>query len=58
MDVALLPAVADAAIEGYLRGLRDGGWTGSADAVRTTHRRQRRRQVSLARTRLRRPRGP
>jgi hypothetical protein len=35
MDVALLPEIADGATEGYLRGLRDGGWTGSADAVRT-----------------------
>ena len=35
MDVALLPEVADAVTEGYLRGLADGGWAGSADAVRT-----------------------
>jgi hypothetical protein len=36
MDVALLPEIGQAATDGYLRGLRDGGWTGSADAVRTT----------------------
>jgi hypothetical protein len=36
MDVALLPEIAETATDGYLRGLRDGGWTGSADAVRTT----------------------
>jgi len=36
MDVALLPEIAESATDGYLRGLRDGGWTGSADAVRTT----------------------
>jgi hypothetical protein len=36
MDVALLPEIAESAADGYLRGLRDGGWTGSADAVRTT----------------------
>jgi hypothetical protein len=36
MDVALLPEIAQTATDGYLRGLRDGGWTGSADAVRTT----------------------
>jgi hypothetical protein len=35
MDAALLPEIADRATEGYLRGLREGGWTGSADAVRT-----------------------
>lgn len=35
MDVALLPELAEAAIDGYLAGLRDGGWTGSRDAVRT-----------------------
>ena len=35
MDVALLPELAEAAIDGYLAGLRDGGWTGSHDAVRT-----------------------
>jgi hypothetical protein len=36
MDVALLPEIAETATDGYLRGLRDGGWTGSADGVRTT----------------------
>ena len=36
MDMALLPEIAESATDGYLRGLRDGGWTGSADAVRTT----------------------
>ncbi len=36
MDVALLPEIAESATDGYLGGLRDGGWTGSADAVRTT----------------------
>jgi hypothetical protein len=35
MDVALLPEVAEAAVDGYLTGLHDGGWTGSDDAVRT-----------------------
>ena len=33
MDVALLPEIAETATDGYLRGLRDGGWTGSADAA-------------------------
>jgi hypothetical protein len=33
MDVALLPEVAEAVIDGYLIGLREGGWTGSDDAV-------------------------
>jgi hypothetical protein len=36
MDVALLPEITESATDGYLRGLRDGGWTGSADAARTT----------------------
>jgi hypothetical protein len=36
MDMALLPEIAESATDGYLVGLRDGGWTGSADAVRTT----------------------
>jgi sulfite reductase beta subunit-like hemoprotein len=36
MDAAMLPEIAQSAIDAYLRGLRDGGWTGSADAVRTT----------------------
>jgi len=36
MDVALLPEIAESATDGYLRGLSDGGWTGSADTVRTT----------------------
>jgi hypothetical protein len=34
MDAALLPELADAATESYLRGLHDGGWSGSPDAVR------------------------
>jgi hypothetical protein len=33
--VALLPEVAETVIDGYLVGLREGGWTGSDDAVRT-----------------------
>lgn len=36
MDVALLPEIAASVTDGYLSGLRDGGWTGSPDAVRTT----------------------
>jgi hypothetical protein len=35
MDVALLPELADQAAGAYVNGLRDGGWTGSADSVRT-----------------------
>jgi hypothetical protein len=35
MDMVLLPETADSATDGCLRGLRDGGWTGSADTVRT-----------------------
>jgi hypothetical protein len=35
MDAALLPEIAASATDGYLRGLRDGGWTGPPDAVRT-----------------------
>ena len=35
MDVALLPELADRATDGYVNGLRDGGWSGSADSVRT-----------------------
>jgi len=34
VDGRLLPAIADTAIEGYLSGLRSGGWRGSPDAVR------------------------
>jgi hypothetical protein len=34
MDVALLPEIAEAVTDGYLRGLRDAGWPGSADSVR------------------------
>lgn len=34
MDTDLLPELTEAAVEGYLDGLRDGGWSGSADAVR------------------------
>lgn len=36
MPVELLPEVTDACIDGYLRGLADGGWSGSPDKVRTT----------------------
>ncbi len=35
MDVTLLPELAASATDGYLSGLRDGGWSGSADTVRT-----------------------
>jgi hypothetical protein len=35
MDMARLPELAETAVDGYLAGLRDGGWTGSDDAVRT-----------------------
>ena len=35
MDVALLPELAEAAVDGYLAGLRDGGWAGPDDTVRT-----------------------
>jgi hypothetical protein len=35
MDIARLPELAETAMDGYLAGLRDGGWTGSPDAVRT-----------------------
>jgi hypothetical protein len=34
MDAALLPEVTQSVTDGYLAGLRDGGWAGSADAVR------------------------
>lgn len=34
MDAALLPEIAETAVDGYLRGLRDAGWTGSPDQVR------------------------
>jgi hypothetical protein len=34
MEVALLPAIVDGVTEEYIAGLRDGGWTGSPDAVR------------------------
>jgi hypothetical protein len=34
MDAALLPEVTEGVTDGYLAGLRDGGWAGSADAVR------------------------
>jgi hypothetical protein len=34
MDIALLPELADETTAAYLRGLRDGGWTGSDDDVR------------------------
>ena len=35
MDMTVLPELAEAAVDGYLAGLRDGGWAGSDDAVRT-----------------------
>jgi hypothetical protein len=35
MDVALLPEVAEVVADGYIDGLRAGGWTGSADSVRS-----------------------
>ncbi len=35
MDVALLPELAASATDRYISGLRDGGWSGSADSVRT-----------------------
>jgi hypothetical protein len=35
MDVAKLPELAESATDGYLAGLRDGGWSGSPDTVRT-----------------------
>jgi hypothetical protein len=35
MDAALLPEIADAATEAYLTGLRDGGWPGPPDRVRS-----------------------
>jgi hypothetical protein len=34
MSVALLPELAELAIQEYIGGLRDGGWSGAADAVR------------------------
>ncbi|HEY3870230.1 MAG TPA: aminoglycoside phosphotransferase family protein [Actinocrinis sp.] len=34
MDAALLPEVAQSATDGYISGLRDGGWSGDPDAVR------------------------
>jgi hypothetical protein len=34
MDAALLPEIADGVTDGYLRGLRDGGWAGRDRAVR------------------------
>ena len=30
------PELAEAATDGYIAGLRDGGWSGSADKVRAT----------------------
>ena len=35
MDMALLPEVAETAVEAYLAGLHDGGWAGSEAAART-----------------------
>ena len=34
MDAALLPEIAESVTAGYLNGLRDGGWPGSADSAR------------------------
>jgi hypothetical protein len=34
MDVALLPQIAAGVTDGYLAGLRDGGWSGPGDSVR------------------------
>lgn len=34
IDAALLPEIAEAAVGGYLDGLRDGGWRGDPDLVR------------------------
>ena len=34
MDAALLPEIAEAVTTGYINGLADGGWRGSADEVR------------------------
>lgn len=34
MDVALLPQIAQSCVESYIKGLRDGGWTGREDRVR------------------------
>jgi hypothetical protein len=35
MDVTLLPEVAETTTDSYLQGLRDGGWSGSEDGLRT-----------------------
>lgn len=35
MDASLLPEIAESATDQYLVGLRDGGWSGSDDAVRS-----------------------
>ena len=35
MDAALLPEIAESVPDRYLAGLRDGGWSGSDDAVRS-----------------------
>jgi hypothetical protein len=35
MDVSLLPELAESVTDRYLEGLRDGGWSGSDDAVRS-----------------------
>jgi hypothetical protein len=34
MDATLLPDIAASVTDGYIAGLRDGGWVGSADTVR------------------------
>jgi hypothetical protein len=35
MDAALLPEIAETAADGYINGLRDGGWLGPEDCVRS-----------------------
>jgi Phosphotransferase enzyme family len=35
MDMALLPQIAHSCAESYISGLRDGGWSGSEDQVRS-----------------------
>jgi hypothetical protein len=35
MDMALLPQIAHSCVEAYLSGLRDGGWSGREDRVRS-----------------------
>jgi hypothetical protein len=35
MDMALLPQIAQSCVESYISGLRDGGWSGQEDRVRS-----------------------